>query len=497
MKILFLYSFFSNYPSLQKPITTDHIHFGISYISSVLKQHGHETKLLVLPKRLRKKYHRVVDSCIENFAPHLICFTAVSSEYPLISGVAKYIKDRYPDIFLLIGGVHPSLNPDHVMNEIFDGLCIGEGEYPTLELVQQLEDNRTPSGIANLWIRHGSHVEKNVPREFIQNLDELPFPDREMWVEWTDYSKSKCIRYNVLLGRGCPFRCSYCSNHALRNVAPGQYVRLRSPQNIIEEIKSICVRFPQTREIYLEIETIGINKTLAIELCSQIEKMNMALAHPLTFGVNLRITPHDDLEPLFKAFQRSNISFVNIGVESGSERVRREVLRRNYSNNDIIRAVKLARKYGIKVCFYLLLGLPGETMEDYFETVNITRTCLPDWYALSIFYPYEGTDLYKFCQEKKYMKGMLETDWERQKPVLDSPGFSKKQIRNGYIWFQYRAYKGYRPTIALIGNALALATEQNIFFSFLLKMVNQAVTLTGVRQLIKKFHKKKMKKKYG
>ncbi len=333
-----------------KPLDTPlQMQFGISYISSLLKRHGHKTKLIILSELLGKINFNVIDKNIKEFSPRLICFTAVCSEYPFIAKLAKYIKTHYPDIYLLIGGPHVSLNPSEVLEDAFDALCIGEGEYPTVELASQLEENKFPSSVQNLWIKHCSDIEKNTQRPFLHDLDSLPFPDREMWQEWIDERQSsQNSKHAVLLGRGCPFQCTYCCNHAFQKLAKGNYVRLRSPDNILEEIRAIVKCFSTDRLIYLEAESFGINKAWALELCSKLEGFNRTLSHPLSFGTNLRVTPHADLESLFAACKRSNFSYVKIGLESGSERIRRQILKRNYSNQDIINAVELARKYGIK-----------------------------------------------------------------------------------------------------------------------------------------------------
>ena len=130
------------------------------------------------------------------------------------------------------------LNPRDEMLNTFDALCIGEGEFPVAELAGQMEAGKTPSGIPNLWIRHqDGMIEKNQPREFLRDLDALPFPDLEMWRPWIKDVTGE--HHVILLGRGCPFGCSYCSNHAIRKLAPGKYVRFRSPSNIIQEIAQL------------------------------------------------------------------------------------------------------------------------------------------------------------------------------------------------------------------------------------------------------------------
>lgn len=491
MNILFVYSLDGVRSSTRPLRILEQMQLGISYVSSYLKNHGHSTKLLVLGRNLLEKNKsaidtKMIDKYLKRYYPKMVCFTAVATEYQYIAAAAKYIKNRHPDIYLIIGGPHASLNPEEVLSDEFDALCIGEGEYPTFELASQLENGMVPSGITNLWIKHGTGIEKNETRPFLPNLDGLPFPDREIWMEWVE--EKQVERLYVLLGRGCPFQCAYCCNHALGKLASGAYVRLRSIDNILDEIKELKDRFPKLKEIYLEIETMGTNKKWAIELCSKLAKFNENLENPLTFGTNIRITPNADLEDLFAAFKKSNFRFVNIGLESGSERIRREVLRRNYSNQDIIRAVDLAKIYGLKVCLYNMLGFPGETPADFMETVKINRICLPDWHLTSIFFPYPGTDLYHLCKEKGFIKGNLDAKAERMRAVLDLPTFPKKQIQSSYIWFDYYVYRDRKPLYKIIPRLITARIKSDFYvLGYIYRMLMRLPLLKWLKGHLKEY----------
>lgn len=448
MNVLFVFSLQESLLTTKPLEKQEQIQFGISYISSFLKKYKHNTKLVVLTRQ----NHNLIYEHIDTFCPTLICFTAASTEYSFMASIARYVKRDRPDIFLLAGGPHVSLNPQSAIHDAFDALCIGEGEEPVLELVEHLERGIQPLGIRNLWVKHGSEIKKNPTRPFLEDLDRLPFPDRGMWQEWIAVPAS---RYSVLLGRGCPFQCTYCCNHAFKKLAAGKYVRFRSPDNIVEEIRELTdTTFPEVGEIYLEVESLGINPNWAIELCSKLEEFNSKRIQPISFGANLRVTPNANFERLFAALKKSHFKSINIGVESGSERVRYEILKRNYSNQDIINTVRIARDYGLKVSFFNLIGIPGETVTDFQETVKINKICLPDGHLTSIFYPYPGTDLYTLCKKQGLLNGLLDKGIERRKAVLDLPGFSKKQIQKSYSWFDYYVYKGYKPIYKLLALVL-------------------------------------------
>lgn len=424
-----------------KPIRVQaSIYLGISYISSVLKLKGHQTRLFVLTQQNQSQ----IETLLDKFDPQLLCCTAVSTTYHLIKNFALGYKKGHPNVFLLAGGCHVSLNPEEVITDPFDAICIGEGEYPALELADQLERELRPSNIQNLWIKNGADVEKNATRPFLENLDELPLPDRNMWKEWVRYHSTPP---SILISRGCPFNCTYCCHHKLAGIAQGSYYRFRSPQNILQEIEEYVTEHPRTTEIYLETETIFINAEYVEQLCSTLQKFNSERKQPLIFGANLRITPHTDYESLFESLSQANFKHINIGLESGSEKVRSRILKRNYSNDNITSAVACARKYGIKTTLYVMIGLPGETAADFQETLEVSRRCRPDATIHNIFYPYPGTELAYLCEEEGLFDRRIDIKRidERKKPVLNLPDFSQREVHRSYIWFEYNVFKGRKP----------------------------------------------------
>ena len=364
MNILFIHSEKNSIEAAKPVYQQMSVQLGISYIASLLKSNGHTTDLFILSRNMKLKN---LDNSITSFKPELICFTAVFSEFNLICKIAEYIKSTYPEIYLLAGGPHITLNPEVAIDGSFDAICLAEGEWPTLELVRQLEEKKKPGGIQNLWIKKDGLIEKNATRPFLQELDTLPFPERQMWQPWVRSPKSA---HTILLGRGCPFQCTYCSNHALRKVCPGTYVRYRSPENIVKEVDQLQRDFPSPSQIYLEIETIGVNLKFAHSLFKELADYNRKLKQPLEFGINLRITPNANYSEMFSLMKEANFSFVNIGLESGSEQTRKDILRRNYSNEDFYQAIEAAKKNDIKAKVYLMIGLPGENRKEFQKTVQ-------------------------------------------------------------------------------------------------------------------------------
>lgn len=473
MKIMFVYTL-EDVQGILKPLRTwTDTHFGISYISSVLKADGHQTQLVVLgSNNLWRNNVKLLNNLIGEFSPHLICVTSVASQYPFVKKIASLIKNQWPDKYLIIGGPHATLNPSEVIIDSFDSVCIGEGEYPVLELCRQIESNTTPHGIANLWLKFpDGRIERNSARPFHKDIDSLPFPDRTIWMPWM--KEQLGAELCVLLGRGCPYGCTYCSNHVLKKAAPGKYVRFRSPENIIKEIAFLHETNPARSRIYFEVESIALNKDWLLELCKELETFNATIDKFISYSCNFRISPKSSDEKIFLALKKANFYKINIGLEAGSERIRREILKRDYSNRNFLDVVAMARKVGLKIFVFNIIGLPGETYDDYMETVSLNRQCQPDMHYTGIFFPYPGTELYDMCVREGFINTPIDPRLERKQPVIDFPHFSKPQIQKAHTWFNYQVYKGYKPLWWVLMQTVMTKVRSNIHLNRLFRKIVQ------------------------
>ncbi|HKA28690.1 MAG TPA: cobalamin-dependent protein, partial [Candidatus Binatia bacterium] len=224
------------------------IPFGMAIIATILQQAGHDVDLMVFSPRSR--WADSIEAFIATRRPRLFCLTAVSTQFAFQREIAKLVKRIDPSIFVILGGHHASLDPEEtIRTPALDAICVGEGDHSVIELARRLADQEPLTGIPHLWFKGAdSEVERNPPLEFDTDLDTLPYIDRRMWEPWI----AEPDRYpSVLLGRGCPFRCTYCSAHAMARLSEGRFVRFRSPENIIGEISAICERYPSVDNIYL------------------------------------------------------------------------------------------------------------------------------------------------------------------------------------------------------------------------------------------------------
>jgi radical SAM superfamily enzyme YgiQ (UPF0313 family) len=432
-RVLFVFSIDGHRRFDRRPLSAAAVQLGISYISALLKAHGHETRLVVLESRRGAAEFPLVTERLRAFEPTLVCHTAVATQYPFIVRVAEHVRALRPNLPQLIGGVHVSLNPEQALRDGFDAVCVGEGEHPTLELAAALDAGLVPTGIANLWLRRGGDVQRNATRPCVRPLDSLPPPDRRMWDEWLDHSRPPV--HTVLLGRGCPYQCAYCCNHALKKLAAGPYVRMRTPEAVVREIESLAAPSDAAQNMYLEVETFMLDSDWTESFCDRLAAFNARRRRPIRFGANVRVDAHIEVERFFAAFAQANIQSVNIVPGVRSERIRRDVLRRYYSNDDVLRTVRAARTHGMQVALYNLIGTAGETWRDFLETARMNRLCRPDAHRTSIFYPYPGTALHGVCREQGLLGAGLPTDRERKQAALDLPGFPRRRIQECHDYF--------------------------------------------------------------
>lgn len=460
------------------------IPFGIATIATVLKHAGHDPTILVITPQTN--ISELIGGYIKENRPRLMCLTSVSSQYPRICNIAHSIKETSPSLTVILGGHHATLNPDEsIKNSDFDAICIGEGEKAVVEYAARISNNEKPGGINNLWIKNSDDtVEKNDQDPFIQDLDSLPPIDMGLWADWIE---DKTRIASILIARGCPNRCSYCSNHALAKVSKGKYVRFRSVAVVIGELKCLIEKNPDLESVFLEAETLCLKIDYLMDLCKALAELNSNRSKPIIFGTNMAVSKLVAYnEELMEYLRKANFKFVNIGLESGSERVRKEILRRPaYTNQEFLDFCVLAKNHEIDCNIFALIGIPGETIKDFQETIKMVRLSEPKHVYLSIFYPYPGTDLYGNAKEMGVLTDeLLNPSMERKRALMNLPGFPKNMIQREYLLFPYKAFKGKR-TFAEIA---AMTVRMFIGTSPALNSIyRKATTNSHIKTLKKRF----------
>jgi anaerobic magnesium-protoporphyrin IX monomethyl ester cyclase len=412
---------------------------GLGYISSVLKRAGHETTLLYLQTEPIKETFL---EQITSLAPDVVAFSATTHQFPYVAQCARWIKEEVPAVWTMVGGPHPTLVPEQVVSEPgVDVVCVGEGEYPVLDWVSALQEGEDVTHIPNLWLRRAPHgAQEGVPSEtlvrnplrpLIANLDALPFADRELF-DFDQILANNDGWVDMMAGRGCPYGCSYCCNPSLRERfrGLGQYVRFRSVENVLSEIRFLASRYV-VKTLNFQDDVFTLDRDWTLQFC---EAYRRQFSFP--FWINTRVERIND-EEMVEALAHAGCCGVRIGIESGNESLRAEILKRRMSNDEIRQAFALANRHGLNVYTCNMLGVPGETAAMIEETIALNRELEPADLQFSVFYPYPMTELYDLCAREGYLSdGESLPSYYERKSILHLPTLTSEELGREYDRFQ-------------------------------------------------------------
>lgn len=406
-------------------------HQGLGYISSVLKQEGHDTFVYHIQNEISESE---LHQHINNIKPDLIGFTSSTNQYPFVRLYSKWIKEGF-NVPVIVGGIHATLNPHQtIKNKNIDMVCVGEGEYPMLEVVNNLENGKRIDNIANLLIKQDSKLIENKVRPLIEDLDKLPFPDREVF-SYDKILKNSFHTADFIAGRGCPYRCTYCCNHALGQLYEGlgNYIRFRSPLSVLNEIKEVTERYSVQRLTFRD-DTFTLRPKWVREFCNLYKK-----EFDLPFQCNTRAETAN--KELFNNLKNAGCDRIQFGVESGNEWLRKSVLNRQMSNNHIIKAFSIAKDVGLETLAYIMIGFPFETKEMIEETISLVQLLNPDYIQISIFYPYPGTELFQICLENGFLTSKKKYSYAELGTTLNLDTLTEDQINYYYDILTDMAYE--------------------------------------------------------
>ena len=450
-KILFVYPNKEGYPII--PI-------GISILSGILKHYKHEVEIFditfMLSDRLdhnaREKTGVVKKVDVEkywghgdtvdineefkkkilSFNPDLLAFSIVENNYACAKKLFKVAKQT-TNVPIVVGGLFPTVSPDFfIQDENVDIICVGEGEYAMLELANILDSQQCIDDIPNLIIKTKSG--DLIKNKFAKYYDWEPL----IFQDWDIFDKRHLLKPFVgkmwrtgffEISRGCPFNCSYCINKEYQEILKclGNYHREKPIDYAIEEIEQMKIKYDLELIFFNDENFLTMKKDKLRDFCKKYtEKIN------LPFFIMTRADSLIDEEKI-KLLKDANCTTIGIGVESGNEEIRKNLLNKKMPNSIYERAFENCHKYDIRTTANVMIGLPFETEENILETANFCKKLKPHSLSLAIFAPYHGTKLYEICVKNGFIEDKYNENIATiSSSILTMPQISKEMIEEYY-----------------------------------------------------------------
>lgn len=379
------------YPFIWQTETVDHL--GLGYIANYARLKGYKNVEIfnfnmvgfsaLLPK-------------LEEFQPNYVGISVpFTKSYSNALKIAQMVKEVDPSTIVVMGGVHPSACPMEVIeNEYVDYVVKGEGE------------------IAFCLVLEGA-TETIVEAYPVEELDILPFPERPI------LNKN---RIGIVTSRGCPFNCSFCSIH---NVW-GKRWRARSPENVVEEIKSLNVS-----SISFEDDNLTLSRERAERLFLLMEK-ECKVKWNTPNGIYVNTLDWD----LLKLMKSSGCYALSLAIESGDDFVRNQVIGKNLKREKIKEVVENCRDLGILTMGFFVIGMPLEDINSMQESLEFSKELMLDAINVSIATPYPNSQLYKNCVDNNYLTISDYTAFnEKESCLIETPYLKAEEVKNFRHYF--------------------------------------------------------------
>lgn len=360
---------------------------GLCLISSIAREKGHQCYLSELNSVDMLEY-------VAKLRPDVIAYSSSTGEAKHYLVLNQKIKERFPEIFTIMGGPHTTFYPEVIKQSSLDAICVGEGEGAFADILDALEANSSLENISNIVTpkKLGFTL-----RNLVEDLDTLPFPDYALLYDNTGMGNYPLKSF--ITSRGCPYDCTYCFNACWRKLYKdkGTYVRRHSVDYVIEDIQKVRERWPlSTVKFYDDVFAYRVDDWLE-EFVKKYRKL---------VGLPFFILTRADLltEDMTKLLKWAGCRTISMSIEAGNPEIRNKMLRRQMSDKQIIQAHRICDKYGIFTFTNCIVGLPGATVENDIESVDLSIVCKVDWVEFIIFHPYPGTQLADECIEKGWYK---------------------------------------------------------------------------------------------
>lgn len=432
---------------------------GLGYLASVLERRGIEVKVfdsLVegwgVVEEISSDLIRIgaplkrIEEEIRNFSPDVVgvsnLFSRQSKNAHMLYEIIKKIDQN---ITVVSGGAHPTVATEFVMRDKnVDYVVIGEGEQTLVKLVDHIEGRCGIDTIDGISFRRGEEAVYIPKKTFIQDLDSLPFPARHLlnmekyFGLPTSHGKRRHIRFSpIVTSRGCPANCTFCTAHKVW----GKPFRKRSPENVLKEMRELKYKYG-IKEILFEDDNVTLDVKRAEEIFDMMIREGLEFEWDTPNGVAAFALN----ESLIRKMKESGCYKLNIAVESGNQSVLKNIIKKPLDLEKVKGIVDYGHKIGLEVSMFLIIGMPGETIEQMKESYRFAKRLGIYNPFVSVATPYPGSELYNLCVSKRYIKE--EDIYERlyiRSFSISTELWTGKDVRNvfnnGYLYLQFHYLK--------------------------------------------------------
>lgn len=382
---------------------------GIEYLSAALKKAGHETSLVYDPtpagvnaEKLEKSkilstlfdWKSIVLNMIFEHDPDIVGFTVLSDDYPWALKIANAIKE-VKDIPIIFGGIHPTSNPKEILAEsCVDYVCVGEGEEAVPLLADVLQKGDSPNGIANIWYKDkNKNIVENTLSAVIADLDSLSAPDKDLYFDiYPEFIRSG---YWIMSGRRCLYSCTYCYNSYLKKFyGKGKYYTRRSVDNVIDELRHAVIKY-KIKSVFFHDDIFMHDLTWLADFCAKYrEHINLPFhceVHPIIVR---------NLEETVSLLESANCTSIGMGVQTLDAKVRKDILHRDYANEDVVKIIKAFKGTQIYTGIDIIAGLPTEDDESLLVGARFINDVKPDFVFVPWLRFYPKTEIAEIALAK-------------------------------------------------------------------------------------------------
>jgi len=383
--------------------------YGLFALGAQAIRAGHQVKVVNLSGFAWKRVEEVV-AALDADLVGMSCWTANRRGVAL---VARLVKQLHPRAHVVVGGPHatPLAKPMLAHHPDIDTVSIGESETTFMELVERLERGEPTTGIAGTAYRVGDRIELGPERAAIEDLDALASPH--------DYFDT----HIVMTSRGCPWRCTFCG----AETSWGRGYRGQSVGYVLDALERAVSRAP-VKMIQIKDDTFTTNRKRVLELCRGIRERGLKFV----WSCDTRVDVLGD--ELLREMRLAGCERLSLGVESGSQPIL-DAIDKKITVAEILDSTAVAKKYGIKLRYYMMVGNRGETRATFAETLAFLEKARPHQYIFAALSVYPGTRDYDLACEAGWLDGefYFERDFQELKTTFDASDEDTDYFRD---WFQ-------------------------------------------------------------